>query len=56
MTLLFFSISGLDVLECLQTSLNEERRQEIIGNLSSLISDPKILQEFLDNSCCKLGL
>ena len=40
MTLLFFSISGLDVLGCLQTSLNEERRQEIIGNFLSLISDP----------------
>ena len=30
MTLLFFTLSGLDVLGCLQNSLNDQRRQEII--------------------------
>ena len=30
MTLLFFTVSGLDVLGCLQNSLNDQRRQEII--------------------------
>ena len=30
MTVLFFALSGLDVLGCLQNSLSDQRRQEII--------------------------
>uniref|UniRef100_A0A8D8PUR5 Geranylgeranyl transferase type-1 subunit beta n=1 Tax=Cacopsylla melanoneura TaxID=428564 RepID=A0A8D8PUR5_9HEMI len=53
-TLLFFAISGLDVLDCLDTIINPNRREEIIGWIYRLQVLPNEQHSNLD-ACGFLG-